>query len=101
MFGLDRKWLEEGQTSGKMAPASTGKPRYRLQSLEIPGMYRMEENTQSVGDIRMAFSLYDATVANYLQILGAVSGFLEKSLTHFREKGIDPSEVVEDRKSVV
>jgi len=34
----------------------------------------------------MAFSLYDATVANYLQILGAVGGFLEKSLTHFREK---------------
>ncbi|HWX17331.1 MAG TPA: DUF1993 domain-containing protein [Chthoniobacterales bacterium] len=45
----------------------------------------------------MAFSLYDATVANYLQIPGAVSGFLEKSLTHFREKGIDPSEVVEAR----
>jgi hypothetical protein len=27
----------------------------------------------------MVFSLYDATVANYLQILGAVGGFLEKS----------------------
>ena len=45
----------------------------------------------------MAFSLYDATVANYLQILGAVGGLLEKSLTHFREKGIDPAEVVETR----
>jgi len=45
----------------------------------------------------MAFSLYDATVANYLQILGAVGGFLEKSLTHFRDKGIDPSEIVETR----
>jgi hypothetical protein len=45
----------------------------------------------------MAFSLYDATVANYLQILGAVSGFLEKSLTHFKEKGIDPAEIVEAR----
>jgi len=45
----------------------------------------------------MAFSLYDATVANYLQILGAVSGLLEKSLTHFREKGIDPAEIVETR----
>ncbi|MGZ3689142.1 MAG: hypothetical protein ACXVBW_12630 [Bdellovibrionota bacterium] len=33
----------------------------------------------------MAFSLYDATVANYLQILGAVGGFLEKSLTFPRE----------------
>ena len=45
----------------------------------------------------MAFSLYDATVANYLQILGAVGGFLEKSLTHFKEKGIDPAEIVEAR----
>src|SRR5215831_18139375 len=45
----------------------------------------------------MAFSLYDATVANYLQILGAVGGFLEKSLTHFKEKGVDPAEIVEAR----
>jgi uncharacterized protein len=45
----------------------------------------------------MAFSLYDASVANYLQILGAVGGFLEKSLTHFREKGVDPAEIVEAR----
>jgi hypothetical protein len=45
----------------------------------------------------MAFSLYDATVGNYLQILGAVGGFLEKGLTHFREKGIDPAEIVETR----
>ena len=42
----------------------------------------------------MAFSLYDATVTNYLQILGAVGGFLDKSLTHFRDKGIDPAEIV-------
>jgi hypothetical protein len=45
----------------------------------------------------MAFSLYDATVANYLQILGAVGGFLDKSLSHFRDKGIDPAEIVETR----
>jgi hypothetical protein len=45
----------------------------------------------------MAFSLYDATVANYLQILGAAGGFLEKSLTHFREGGIDTAEIVETR----
>jgi uncharacterized protein len=45
----------------------------------------------------MAFSLYDATVANYLQVLGAVGSFLEKSLTHFGEKGIDPAEIVESR----
>jgi uncharacterized protein len=45
----------------------------------------------------MAFSLYDASVANYLQILGAVGGVLEKGLAHFREKGIDPEEIVETR----
>jgi uncharacterized protein len=45
----------------------------------------------------MAFSLYDATVANYLQIIGAVDGLLEKSLTHFRENGIDTAEIVETR----
>jgi uncharacterized protein len=45
----------------------------------------------------MAFSLYDATVANYLQILGAVSASLEKSLAHFRDKGIDPAEIVDTR----
>jgi len=45
----------------------------------------------------MAFSLYDATVANYLQILGAASAFLDKSLVFFREKGIDPAGVVEAR----
>ncbi len=45
----------------------------------------------------MALSLYDASVANYLQTLGAVSGFLERGLTHFREKGIDPETIVEAR----
>jgi len=45
----------------------------------------------------MALSLYDASVANYLQILGAVSGFLDKGLAHFREKGIDPETIVEAR----
>lgn len=45
----------------------------------------------------MTFSLFDATVVNYLQMLGAVGGFLEKSLTHFRAHGLDPAEVVETR----
>jgi hypothetical protein len=45
----------------------------------------------------MALSLYDASVANYLQILGAVSGFLDRSLTHFREHNIDPEQIVEAR----
>jgi uncharacterized protein len=45
----------------------------------------------------MTFSLYDATIANYLQILGAVGGFLDKSLSHFRDNGVDPAEIVEAR----
>src|ERR1700755_1048686 len=47
----------------------------------------------------MAFALYDATVANYLQILGSVGGYLDKSLTHFRDKGVDPAKMVEARLS--
>ena len=45
----------------------------------------------------MAFSLYDASVANYLQTLGAVSGFLDRSLTYFREHNVDPETIVEAR----
>jgi hypothetical protein len=45
----------------------------------------------------MAFSLYDATVANYLQILGATEALMTKSLAHFTEKGVDPAEIVETR----
>ena len=45
----------------------------------------------------MTFSLYDATVANYLQILGATPGFLDKSLAHFKDNGVDPAEIVETR----
>jgi uncharacterized protein len=45
----------------------------------------------------MAFSLYDATVANYLQILGATEALMAKSLAHFTEKAVDPAEIVETR----
>ena len=45
----------------------------------------------------MTFSLYDATVANYLQILGAVERFLEKGRAHFHDKDVDLAEVVEAR----
>ena len=45
----------------------------------------------------MAFSLYDASVANYLQTLGAVGGFLERGLTYFSEQNIDPETIVEAR----
>jgi hypothetical protein len=45
----------------------------------------------------MAFSLYDASVANYLQILGAVSGYMEKGAAHFKEKGGNVEDIVETR----
>ena len=45
----------------------------------------------------MALSLYDASVANYLQILGGVSGVLDRSLAHFREHNVDPETIVEAR----
>jgi hypothetical protein len=45
----------------------------------------------------MAFSLYDASVANYLQTLGGVSGFLRKALDHFQVQGINPEDIVETR----
>src|SRR5882672_2964752 len=45
----------------------------------------------------MALSLYDASVANYLQTLGAVSGYLERGLVYFREQNIDPETMVEAR----
>ena len=45
----------------------------------------------------MALSLYDASVANYLQTLGAVAGFLDRALEHFREQGMDPEKIVETR----
>jgi len=45
----------------------------------------------------MAFSLYDASVANYLQTLGGVAGFLDRALEHYREQGIDAEKIVETR----
>jgi hypothetical protein len=45
----------------------------------------------------MAISLYDLTVASYLQTLGAVSGFLDRGLSHCRDNNIDPAEIVDTR----
>ncbi|MDB4985192.1 MAG: hypothetical protein JWN04_370 [Myxococcaceae bacterium] len=45
----------------------------------------------------MAISLYDASVTSYLQILPAVSNFMDKALGYFREHGIDPQQIVETR----
>jgi hypothetical protein len=38
----------------------------------------------------MTISLYDATVASYLQIARAASGWLDKGLDHCRKTGADP-----------
>src|SRR3954452_9399623 len=48
-------------------------------------------------EIIMAFSLYDASVANFLQTLGAVSGFLDKGIAHCREKAIALDDVVDTK----
>jgi hypothetical protein len=45
----------------------------------------------------MAISLYDLSVTNYLQTLGAASRFLDRALTHCTETGLDPEEIVEAR----
>jgi len=45
----------------------------------------------------MAISLYDLSVANYLQTLGAVEGFLGRGLDHCRDNNIDPATIVETR----
>ena len=45
----------------------------------------------------MAISLYDLSVANYLQTLGAVGSFLEKGLAHFTANNVDLGEIVETR----
>lgn len=45
----------------------------------------------------MAISLYDSSVACFLQTLGGVEGFLSRGLAHCTEKNVDPNEVVEAR----
>ena len=45
----------------------------------------------------MSISFYDVSVVNFLQILGAVDGFLEKGRAHLTENGVDLQEVVSTR----
>lgn len=42
----------------------------------------------------MAFSLYEATIPSYLQILGSVSGLLEKAETFCVDRGIAPTDIL-------
>ncbi|HKC52677.1 MAG TPA: DUF1993 domain-containing protein [Myxococcota bacterium] len=45
----------------------------------------------------MAISLYDVTVASFLQVLGGVAGFLEKGLAHSHAKGLSLPELLDTR----
>ena len=45
----------------------------------------------------MAISLYDLSVASYLQSLGAVTKLLEKARAHCHDNAIDLNEIVETR----
>ena len=45
----------------------------------------------------MSISLYEASVGRFLQTLGAVSGYLDKSRSYCKENNIDPNEIVETR----
>ena len=45
----------------------------------------------------MTVSLYDISVASYLQALGGVVKFMEKGASFLEEKGVDPQEVVDMR----
>jgi uncharacterized protein len=45
----------------------------------------------------MAIPLYDVSVTSFLQVLGAVAGFLDKGAAFCKEKGIDLNDIVETR----
>lgn len=45
----------------------------------------------------MAISLYDVSVTSFLQVLGAVDGFLAKSRAHFESHAIPLQDIVETR----
>ncbi len=45
----------------------------------------------------MATSLYDLSVACFLQTLGGVSSFLDRGLSHCQDNNLDPEEIVETR----
>jgi hypothetical protein len=45
----------------------------------------------------MKISLYEASITTYMQTLDAVSGFMDRGLSHFRDNDIDPAEIVDTR----
>src|SRR5688572_21800607 len=49
--------------------------------------------------LTMAVSLYDLSIGTYIQVLGGLEGVMAKGAAHFKDKGIDPGQVVEARLS--
>jgi len=45
----------------------------------------------------MAFSLYDAIIPTYLQILGSVSGLVAKAQAHCAAQGLEPATLIDAR----
>ena len=45
----------------------------------------------------MSFSLYDATIPGYLQILGSMLGLIDKAQAYCDEKGMDPETLLKKR----
>jgi hypothetical protein len=45
----------------------------------------------------MTISLYDATIPNFLQLLGSLRGVLDKGLDHAKATGVDPNTLVKAR----
>lgn len=45
----------------------------------------------------MTISLYDTTVGQYLQIVGAAAGFLDRGLKHCADEGSNPDDLVGQR----
>ena len=45
----------------------------------------------------MSFSLYDATIANYLQTLAALGAIMDRATAHFTQQGTPMGEIVEAR----
>ena len=45
----------------------------------------------------MAISLYDISVANYLQVLGSMTGILENGIVYAKDHDLDPEKVEETR----
>ena len=45
----------------------------------------------------MSFSLYDATIPTFCQMLDVVSGLLDKGAAHCTEKGITPEAIIQAR----